>query len=340
MKKTLFATVLLALALSVRAEVATLKHGDELTAFYTSTALQSALNAAVAGDVINLSSGYYTCSEINKAVTIIGAGMEAVEEHNISPTIIESSVAISQTDENASLKLEGLCFNYNVYTNAMVYNLMVMRCKFKTPFNSSSQASLSNANFVNCLFLYSSMNGWNEFFGKNSFTNCFISNLRHSGANTYLNCIIHICPENTYNYENHNFINCIIYKNICYYYNKNVYSNYSSRSNYTYLKYADHCISTTNDGYPISGASNYTNEGIFATFKGDYTDGELFKLTEDGAKILGTDGTQIGMQGGVMPYDPKPTNIQIESCKVPLQTDANGKLNISIKLREKETAEE
>lgn len=329
MKKRLFVFIaaVAATVAGVRAEVATLKHGDQLTAFYTSSALQSALNAAVAGDIINLSAGYYTCSTINKAVTIIGAGMEAVAEHGISPTIIESNLSLNQTDANASMKLEGLCFNGTVSTVNPVYNLMVMRCKFKNYFSSSSSSSLSDANFVNCLFL----NGSNDFYGTSSFTNSFICLLRPAGSNSYLNCVIYTYPYyNNSNYQSdyatHTFLNCIIYAN----YDKNK----------TYLKYADHCIATTGTGYPVYGTPNYSYNQIFATFNGSYKAGELFALTETGAKILGTDGTQIGMQGGAMPYDPKPTNIQIESCKVPIQTDANGKLNVTIKLREKETAEE
>ena len=56
---TMVATVSFAQAL-----VATLSHGDDIKFFYGTRAFQQAMDAAKDGDVINLSSGDFTISEI------------------------------------------------------------------------------------------------------------------------------------------------------------------------------------------------------------------------------------------------------------------------------------
>lgn len=324
MKKQLFVltAALAAMVTVVRAEVATLKHGDELTVYYAADALKNALDDAVAGDVINLSSGFFNCSNINKAVTIIGAGMEADEDNGIAATNIvngSGSTLISQPNEEASLKLEGLCFPKGINTpySETEYGITMTRCRINY---IRTNSPFQHAQFCNCVILGQS--DYNEFRGTNVFVNCFIGRLNSTGTNSFVNCVLGF--SSNANYFNNNgsaFMNCIIYE---------VYNNNSDR-----LQNVDYCIATTGKSYPISGASNYTNEQIFKTFRGTYTDGEMFELTDAGKQILGRDGTEVGMQGGYIPYDPTPTNIQIVRCTVDKQTDENGKLNVSIKLREK-----
>ena len=51
---------------------------------------------------------------------------------------------------------------------------------------------------------------------------------------------------------------------------------------------------------------------VFKTWRGTYSDQETFELTDEAkAKYLGNDGTQIGIYGGALPYDPTPSNPRI-----------------------------
>ena len=335
MKKYLFA--LLAIVLiegSVQAENAVLKHENELKIYYTTNALKNALNDAVAGEVITLSSGYFNIDKINKAVTIIGSGMETDVYNGIEATVLtngSSSILIDQSNEEYMLVFESICFNSptsfpTAYT-AKVYGLKANGCKFNGKFNTQSNSYCVNSQFVNCVFLYYKWEGnqSNDFYGTNSFINCYIYDLGKGGANSFLNCVIRHGTDSNSSYDESSFLNCIFI---------------AGYDNSSYIRNTNHCIATTNSFYPVAGASNYTNEQIFKTFRGTYTEGERFELTDEGKQILGMDGTEIGMQGGYVPYDPTPTNIQIERCTVDKQTDENGKLNVSIKLREKKTETE
>ena len=64
--------------------------------------------------------------------------------------------------------------------------------------------------------------------------------------------------------------------------------------------------------------SDYTS--LFKTYTGaalDKLDSETFQLT-DAAKTLylGIDGTEVGIYGGNLPFDPTPSNPQITKCNV------------------------
>ena len=49
------------------------------------------------------------------------------------------------------------------------------------------------------------------------------------------------------------------------------------------------------------------------------------------ANYIGTDGTQVGIYGGLFPWNPVPSNPQILESKVNTTTTNDGKLNFQIK---------
>ena len=53
---------------------------------------------------------------------------------------------------------------------------------------------------------------------------------------------------------------------------------------------------------------------------------------ETGKKYLGSDGTEVGMYGGSLPFDPTPTNPQITKCTVSPKSTADGKLSVEIEV--------
>ena len=62
-----------------------------------------------------------------------------------------------------------------------------------------------------------------------------------------------------------------------------------------------------------------------------YSDSETFELTAAAAQnYLGTDGKQVGIYGGNLPFDMRPSNPQITNAEVASKSDANGLLHINI----------
>lgn len=52
--------------------------------------------------------------------------------------------------------------------------------------------------------------------------------------------------------------------------------------------------------------------------------------------MKGTDGTEVGIYGGSLPYDPTPTNPQITKFNVASKTTADGKLSVDIEVKSAE----
>ena len=65
----------------------------------------------------------------------------------------------------------------------------------------------------------------------------------------------------------------------------------------------------------------------------DYSDSNDYVLTDAvRALIKGTDGTEVGIHGGSLPYDPTPTNPQITKFNVASKSTADGKLSVDIEV--------
>jgi len=77
------------------------------------------------------------------------------------------------------------------------------------------------------------------------------------------------------------------------------------------------------------------NEAIKNLF--GYSDDNEYKLTEAAKGLIkGTDGTEVGIYGGNLPYAPTPTNPQISKFNVAAKTTADGKLSVDIEVKSAE----
>ena len=62
-------------------------------------------------------------------------------------------------------------------------------------------------------------------------------------------------------------------------------------------------------------------------------DDQQFELTDEAkTTFLGTDGTEVGMYGGVLPYNSTPSYPQITKVNVANKTTADGKLSVEIEV--------
>lgn len=306
--------------------MATLNHEGTISTFYGTTALQQAHAAAVSGDVITLSSGTFLSTDITKAVTIRGAGMEVTKAYDIvsEPTVLGGNFNIKiPAEDTGRLTLEGIFHNETIwFSEGQLKNALFLKSRFKNISNSGS-CKVQDLTVLNCRisdninlgsgnsaqFLNSVVNDFGYDSGYMSFSHCVILNsygLSNSG-NEYKNCII--THESGYEYQ---------------------VSSSSSAYNNLFVSdktdKLDRVPNQTNLRVP-------TSDERFAYLRG-YNDSKDYKLTDENRDVLkATDGGEIGIYGGTLPYSAIPTNPQITKFNVASKTTADGKLSVDIEVK-------
>lgn len=290
--------------------VATLTHGDKISMFYGVYAYQNAMKAAVGGDVINLSGGVFESTNITKAVTIRGTGI-----NDINPTYLRSAFSIEIKDSINRLTIEGVNIEHTI-----------------------TATSLDNAYFIKDYVYHFTTSGT---VNRTKFVNCKVNDLDISSANSSLQCI----NSHIYDYSlgsaytstsSGTFINCVLtygyhynsyYTSVfmnCIFHNTSTYSTFSLPSS----AIAINCVATYNIFGNIVGKDNKIADVTIFKNSNTYND-----LTDEAkATYLGTDGTPVGMYGGMLPYNLIPSYPQITKMNVANKTTADGKLSVEIEV--------
>lgn len=354
MKKILLSLVALICATVSFAQtslLATLSHDGTISTFYGTTALKDALAKAEHGDAITLSAGQFLAANITKAVTLRGAGMsisnDSINSHE--STLIQGNLTLEITDSVAQrLLVEGVYFtsditykgtvrnplfmksrfhNFVVGEKGLLVNSTFIHCRFAQAFNLSNN---SNANMVNCVV-------WNPYNNKTigsnfEFDNCIVQFTHFSGGEVAGRVI------NSY------YKNCVIMANTQYAGSYPSYAEYCIPSSCVALN----CVGCSNYG---SLASSYNNIFFYMSSKNSnvniakpsvvlktggfsYQDDETYELTDEAkTKYLGTDGKEVGLYGGSLPYEENPTTPQITKCNVAAKSTADGKLSVDIEVK-------
>lgn len=308
--------------------LATLNHEGNISTFYGTTALREAHAAAVHGDVITLSSGSFVSTDITKAITLRGAGMELDTIHGTEPTVISGDFKIGIEDSiEQRLTIEGVYSNHTVkYIN--LKNAIFLKNRFLDfTYDDYDTSLLQNVTFIHCRVAKQ------LYLNDNCSASC-------------LNCIIAGPESKNYSSSNFEFQNCVLYLNL-YYVKSSTYKNCVLCSNYSNSRVettcmAYNCIGSngTNLFENIPNATNTYVEDISTVYK-TYTgqnleklDSENFELTDEAkTKYLGMDGTQVGIYGGSLPFTSVPTNPQITKCNVAAKSTADGKLSVDIEVK-------
>lgn len=341
MKHRLLGLIIIALALlqtlSIEAQrpFATLEHEGTVTAYYGTTALSQAHSAAVAGDIITLSPGMFTAVNITKAITIRGAGMFADTVTGTTPTYIRGEFTFSAPNDTLHyLSFEGLYFIDKVKYGS-VYNPMFSKCMFRTELEYATATNnttyMRDATFVNCIIKrwtnISYSGNYNTYTASGTtFLNCVILQSSDDSRDILTNCI---ASFNSYYCDFKVINNCILYdfqtegsaEDAITSWNSIGIRDYSS-SNKKYFHPSMHATHNLHNYY------NYNS--VFKYFNGDgsYIDGMSFELQDSIANtILGNDGTQVGIYGGVHPFNPRVQNYKIT---VPSESNASGQLPVTI----------
>lgn len=339
MKKTLLRLMMLFVAAVLTNNVfaqgsllATLNHEGTISTFYGAQAWKNAHDAAANGDVITLSSGAFVAVDITKAITVRGAGMGIDSTAVSEPTVITGDFTINIAEPGSNrLTLEGIYSNHTIrYTN--VVNPLFLKCRLKmVTYYAGGSSVLKDASFIHCR----------------------IAEHLFLGTNCSASCVNSVIQE-PYSYNdytsNFEFINCVIvYTGNSYYLhevNSSSFKNciFRAVNDYGYVSDSSTAYNCVGLGYTgiFKNVTNATNKIVtdFATLFKTYTgaalynlDSETFELTDAAkAQYLGADGTEVGIYGGNLPFDPTPSNPQITKCNVAAKSTADGKLSVDIEV--------
>lgn len=325
--------------------IATLFHDGDIKTFYGTGALRSAHAAAVHGDVITLSSGSFTATDITKAVTLRGAGMEYDSISVTEPTIISGDfsiqIASDSTLQNNNLVMEGIYHNAvgTITVKGSLRNPQFVKCRLYEIRCSSASGTygyMYYANFINCVIAYEV-----EFYsyGSATFVNCYVNDLfqyNSESSHEFQNCVVKDSKFSSV--SNAVFRNCFLYATTS-------ISNSSTLNKLPSTSPAYNCValSATSSTNVFANQSNTTNTLVYSfsdVFK-KWTGASLanfkterLELTDAAkTKYLGSDGTQIGIYGGSIPFDPRPSNPQITKLNVASKSTADGKLSVDIEVK-------
>lgn len=329
MKKLLTLAVAAVIGFAANAQtalIATLSHDGEITVFNGSGALIDAHKAAVDGDVITLSSGSFSAPTITKAITVRGAGMFAEE----NGTIVVGRLYVKLASNNSGLQtmIEGLHFSERPeITDARLTTFS--KCSFENGIVLTLNDVDGRTNtvcFINSFIkettYMSSVKGSNN---SVVFQNSVVYNPQSTSSSTftYDNCVIY---DKQISLSGSSVRNSFIYTK-----NANPLSGgFSSsatiansyiRRNDTSSKYIGQCVSINNTLIPSTVTDVWENA-------------DRYILKEEYANAwLGNDGTQVGIYGGLVPFDPTPAGPQITKFNVGAKTSADGKLTVDIEVK-------
>ena len=345
MKKILFTLLLLAACFTAKAQttlVATLLdyNGTYQATYYGANALKNAYNDAWNGYTIVLSPGQFNSNfTISKIITIRGAGMCAVPEKNVVPTVLNGTLTFSFGGSYAypsefSFNMEGVCVQSNVaFSNnsSLPKGAQFTKCCFNgNVVYSSINSPWENVSFVDCYLL-----GETQIPSANSsvaFYNCVLKLIgsHNTDATVYMeNCVAKLHGQSTDG-------NGIVFGNL-----RNCFLlNYQGDAFIpTKNCVCEHCYSTLN---LFSNQTNDTNTvltmevgDLFNGFDGNtWTDGyDYYKLSSWAqTNCLGFDGSQMGIYGGqAAPFSPLTSAPQITQFSAPEST-SNGTLRVTIQV--------
>lgn len=295
--------------------IATLEHDGQTTVFYDgANSLKNAVEAAVSGDVITLSPGSFNSCELNKGLTINGAGGWGTTGVDVTTLTGDFVINIPEDDPNA-LHLEGLHMPLTIAANGVLRNAVFKRVNV-------SVVNLAECSTHNCSFIQSHIN--NEFFPDSESDNLYLTNCSvekifgNSDVATLIlvNCNVRYSRD----YNPHlNAVNTIFYR----------ITNNSTSS-------FDHCFWDHDGGNPNSTAtqSDCWSEW-YNNFLNKFVDrNPLLEFTEEAAKTyIGTDGTVIGKFGGALGWVTRPAIPYIENLEVEKEVRPDGKIGVKFNVK-------
>ncbi|MCQ2344984.1 MAG: hypothetical protein MJ002_08785 [Paludibacteraceae bacterium] len=318
MKKVcLVLIVLLCCATSyAQQHVATLAHNGNVSIFYGVDAFKDAYNAAVSGDVICLSVGHFNrVDEIKKSITLRGSGCRGGQSTVIRDGIY---VRIPSNETSTPLKIEGIKFTNVFCIDCVMQNPLFANCYFE----SLQFQNVFNGTLTNCFIGSSSGNSQSTIWSVN-FVNCVVGNICEQRNMNFVNCLVGKCRNN----NGCEFTNCIM--------------RFDEYGGLDYTVKANNCVGIVNSYTAFqncSGSNNTIASDIFVNnvISGWYianNDTLSYELTPAAqTQYLGTDGTQVGIYGGMNPYTGLFSYPVINRMQVANKSTDDGQLNVEVEV--------
>ncbi len=310
---------------------ATLQHGEQTMVFIGVDAFKNAYEAAAdSGDVITLSSGQFNSpSNITKSLSVYGTGFEDDEATGTKATVIGGGITLRHGDINDSdgnvikegrkvngCRFEGIALNY-ISLESETNDIIITKCKFN---ELSSWVTTTNLTVKQCV-------GW-RIMGSYDyivFNNLYI-------VNSHLDNTNYIDDKSTVQVDHcivtGNLSKAVLCTNSILY--ESLYSGATAKNNiFVGLN------SSVGNGVQDMN-NNWTNvadAGVWAEedADGSYAENKTFELKYP-EKYMGTDSTQIGLHGGLYPWNKIPCTPRIVESNIDTKTSAEGKLKVSIKV--------
>lgn len=325
--KRIFISLLTVIACSIAAmaqdsRVATLQHGTNIKAYYGPDALVEAHKGAVDGDVITLSAGEFNASEISKAVTIRGEGMDktVIADNSTTRFIIPGGTSYP-------LSLEGLAvcptsgYAPSISGTTGAETVLISKCRFYANYHATEmniskckaviiQSIIDHDEFaivaqqnadVTCINSILSPGLSYSSSGKYDLQNCFIEGKLDVAYSSIKNCIIsEVCTVDETNTTSH----CLVKEGS------------EGFADSWYIKAVA----------PDPGPWDEPDAVVLwdNLFTGNY------HLTDEASQTyIGTNGTEVGVYGGTYPYEKTPDYPVVKSLDV-IGSHKDGKLNVQI----------
>ncbi len=340
MKKThLLLTILCFCSLSlVQAQQKVALHSNGTTTIFGgANPFSDAYNASVNGDTLYLPGGTIPYpTNINKSLVIIGAGHYPDSTVATGKTVLPGNITISEDADN--LMLEGIQLgNISFTVNHKVDSVTIRRCKFAsidyqgtgaTPCVNNSIRENVITGGVTLTNATSSMLSNNIIDGK-------ITNANNIGISNNI-LLYNAANPGGYSYvvTFYNVDNCFISNNIIFRNWAGASSIYNSSDLNTF---SNNIFSVTPNTGTNTFVNNYNSIDLTTVFVNQT--GNVFDYSHNyhlvnPSTYLGIDNTQVGIFGGMYPYKEGsvPQNPHIQLINNASTTDANGDLNIQLKV--------
>lgn len=327
--------------------VATLSHEGGLTAYYGKGALVDAYNAAQPGDIITLSAGVFTGTNMNKNITIRGVGGWSDGSSDNVTTTIEGGLTYKLQNDDNELVIEGVRFTSQQSVKSDTYK----ECTF-------SKVNFGDNMFSADINVFAKLNhcvstDYRGYIHQGVCTNCVFRDFGASTGTdkiTMQNCVIY--EFGTYNNPDFNddvLTNCIFINtgkyqlaasndvHNCVFFNKSIqdYDFFANATNESNKIVADRDNFFKNPGVLDKSTDQYGEASAYnIKFEDLKVDGTgLFELSDEAKKIYtGNDGTVVGVWGGANPFNMTPSNPRITKCEIVPKVDENGKLSVTIEV--------
>lgn len=307
--------------------VATLSHEGEITVFYGSLALQYAHKAAVDGDIITLSAGVFDAVNLDKRITLRGAGM-GVDVDDASISLKSATVLLGDfyiradgsTDNR--LVVEGIV-NEGKVTLEGLNEVELIKCSFYDVCFRANYGGLAGLTFTNCYISNSFTSLYNIYLTAN---NSVFRNANFNGASCSFslnNCTLELKNPSS-DLNNAKLDNCVIV-NV----NNTDYNNFTKQ---TYIYNSLWVGNVPENGNPFTAITLDHNNSVCPIGVNVFEEGTFFKLTDEAKGFLGSDSTEVGIYGGNLPFSPITGNPRIVKCNVASKSSADGKLSVDIEV--------